>query len=97
VTMLESTERITRWRHESDRTIALTGIENKAQWVKADAVDLAHYVGMLESLPAYETNAEDMVNQAELALTEALLSVKLSKSALDKKRNSKQEQNHEHQ
>ena len=84
--MNDKTARIIHWAKNVDYTIALTGIENKASWIRDDAVDLARYVRMIPNLPEYETRAEDMVDLAELALTEALLSVKLTKSELSKKR-----------
>lgn len=80
------TDNIIAWRNASTSKISLTGIENKAVWVRDDAIDLARYVRMLEDLPTYETNAEDAVNRAETSLTEALLVVKLAKVELSKKR-----------
>ena len=68
------------------REIALQGIETKANWVRDDAMNLDRFVRMLADLPEYETLAEDAVREAEMALTEALLSVKLSRSQLEKKR-----------
>ena len=68
---MSRTENIIAWRNASTSKISLAGIENKAVWVRDDATDLARYVRMLEDLPTYETNAEDAVNHAEMALTEA--------------------------
>jgi hypothetical protein len=81
-----NTSDIITWRNESTRKIALTAIEQKARWVKEDATDLGRYVRMLSELPEWETNAEDVAEKAELALTEALLAVKLARSELSKKR-----------
>lgn len=66
--------------------LALEGIERKAEWVRRDASSLARYVRMLEELPDFDTKAEHAAKEAESALTEALLSVKLARSELAKKR-----------
>lgn len=66
--------------------LAIANIEAKAKWVRDDAEGIARYVRMLDTLPAFETRAEDEIKNAENALTEALLVVKLARSALDKKR-----------
>lgn len=65
---------------------AMTNIETKSIWVRDDAEGIARYVRMLDTLPEFETRAEDEIKNAENALTEALLVVKLARSTLDKKR-----------
>ena len=54
------------------KSIDLESITRKAEWVKADADDLARYVNLLVSLPDYETKAEEAVTQAAAATHEAL-------------------------
>lgn len=68
------------------RFVGLGDIERKASWVRMDAEDLARYVRLVVSLPDFDTEAEDSVSNAETALTEALLAVKISKLELERKR-----------
>lgn len=70
----------------SDRAGTLGWIEIKAGHIRHDAERTAFYVRRLADLPDYETKAEDTVKLAELALTEALLVVKLAKAELARKR-----------
>ena len=56
----------------STKHISLENISRKAQWIKADAEDLAHYCNLLVSLPNYETRAEEAVISAAAATHEAL-------------------------
>ena len=56
----------------STKHISLQNIEQKAQWIKADAEDLAYYVNLLVSLPDYETRAEEAVTSAAAATHEAM-------------------------
>lgn len=83
---MSKTDKIIEWRHASDRSMALAGIETKATYTRHDAHDLAQYVRMLTDLPDYETRAEEAVQLAENTLAEALLAVKLVRSELEKKR-----------
>lgn len=67
--------------------LALHNIERKSNWLRSDAESVGRYVRMLDDLPSFETRAEDVLAQAELALTETLLAVKLAKKELaDKSR-----------
>ena len=66
--------------------IALMNIASKADMVRRDAEGTARYVRMLTGLPEFDTRAEEAVGAAETALTEALLTVKLAKAELVKKR-----------
>lgn len=59
-------------RLESERIIAMQGIEHMAGYIKNDADQLIRYCGMLVSLPSYETNAEAAVVEAIAALQEGL-------------------------
>ena len=81
-----NTDKQIQWRDASNRSIALAGIENKSHWLRDDAKGLQAYVKMLDGLPKYPTVAEEAFTQAETALTEALLCVKLLKTELAKKR-----------
>ena len=52
-------------------SISLEAIERKANWIKADADDLARYVNLLVALPDYDTKAEEAVMSAVAAIREA--------------------------
>lgn len=67
--------------------IALEGTERKANWLRKDADGLCRYARMLADLPDYETQAAAAINEAEAALSEALLAVKLAKSEFNRKSN----------
>jgi hypothetical protein len=66
--------------------LAMTNIESKSKWVRDDAEGIARYVRMLDSLPAFETRAEDEIAKAEAALIESLAIVQRARLALEKKR-----------
>ena len=70
----------------SVQSIALDNIARYSEWVRNDAESVARYVRVLQSLPEFETLAEDEIAKAETALTEALLAVKLARSELKNKR-----------
>ena len=80
------TEKIIEWRHASDRSTALAGIETKSTYIRHDTHSLAQYVAMLVDLPDYETRAEEAVQLAENTLIEAMTAVKLARIELEKKR-----------
>ncbi len=70
----------------SIQSVALGGIERKANWLRGDAEDVTRYVRLLTHLPTYETNAEDAVQKAEAALSDALASICRARAELQSKR-----------
>ena len=54
------------------RSIALSGIERQADWLKSSGQQLGQYAKMLIDRPKYETKAEAALEQAQEALEEAL-------------------------
>lgn len=53
------------------RELALDGIRRHCWWVKFSSREAVHFVKMLTHRPAYETEAEAAIKDAEDALTEA--------------------------
>jgi hypothetical protein len=66
--------------------IFLEGTRRKSEHVRADAESITRYVRRVAGLPEYGTAAEEAIENAELALTEALLAVKLAKTELKSNR-----------
>lgn len=54
------------------RSVCLSDIARKAEWVKHDAADLVSYAKCLVSLPTWDTEAEDAVTTALAAVHDAL-------------------------
>jgi hypothetical protein len=54
----------------------LDSVHFYAEWVRTDADTVRRFVGLLPSRPSYETKAADAMKQAELALVEALKTIK---------------------
>ncbi len=53
-------------------SIALSGIEAKARWLRDDAFNLSYYVRQLTVRRSFETNAEAAMAEAEQELAIAL-------------------------
>jgi hypothetical protein len=66
--------------------IALGNIARKSAYLREDAESIGRYLRAVDGLPEFETQAEDELERAELALTETLLAVKLARSAMTRKR-----------
>ena len=62
------------------RSVALDGIEYKADSLAIDANSMRRYFRILEDMPIYETRAEDALDRAEASLAEALQAVKVAKA-----------------
>ncbi len=85
-TLDDRIDRVIAWSLDVDRQVALGGIEHKANWLRDDAVGLQGYLKMLDRLPEWDTKAEAAVADAEAALTETLLAVKLARRELETKK-----------
>jgi hypothetical protein len=64
---------------ERYQSVFREGITIHARGVRRSAESIGRYVRLLVSTPPFETEAEEHLQDAELALTEALLAVKLAR------------------
>ena len=67
------------------RSLMLSGVESKANWLRRDAEDMQRYAQYLRTMPPYETKAEDELAKAETELLNALTIVKLTREEISKR------------